>query len=289
MNNQMKIIVGFLVFAVFISSFTLFTVNEYEKAIKFKLGKIEKFDYTPGLYVQIPFVNNIRKFDARILTLDSEPQQFLTGEKKNVIVDFFVKWRIARVDDFYTSFSGDERQASLRLSEIIKNGLQIEFDTRTIKEVVSGDRAEIMDNLKKKANEQVGQFGIDIIDVRIKQIELPPKVRSSVFQRMRAERERVAKSHRSKGAETAERIRADADRQRTVIKAEAYREAETIRGNGDAKATDIYAKAYGKNSEFYSFYRSINAYKESFSNKKDIIVLEPTSEFFKYFKNKKIK
>ena len=270
--------------AVVAAPMSIFTVKEYELAIKFRLGKIVRTDFSPGLYFQVPIVNNVRKFEKRILTLDTEPERFLTGEKKNVIVDFFVKWRIGDIADYYRAFAGDERQAALRLHEIINNGLQLEFDKRTIADVVSGDRAEIMDNLATRARVQVEKFGIEIVDVRIKQVELPSGVTETVYKRMRAERQRIAKDHRSKGHETAERIRADADRQRTVLMAEAYRDSEKMRGEGDAKATEIYANAYTKDEEFYSFTRSLNAYKSSFGNKGDIIILEPDSDFFKYFK-----
>ena len=262
----------------------LFTVDERQLAIKFRLGEIVASDYEPGLHFKAPWpINNVRKFDKRVLTLDTRPERFLTGEKKNVTVDFFVKWRISDPATFYTTFMGDERQANMRLLQIIKNGLQLEFDQRTIRQVVADDRAEMMDSLTRTGNEQVKGFGIQIVDVRIKQIELPQDVRSSVFERMRAERERIAAEHRAQGQEAAKGIRARADRERTVLLAEARRDAEVTRGEGDARATEIYGKAYSRNEEFYDFYRSMNAYRGALANQNDVLVLEPDSEFFKYF------
>ena len=263
---------------------SLFIVDEREVAIKFQLGEIVRSDYGPGLHFKAPWpINNVRKFDRRVLTLDTAPERFLTGEKKNVTVDFFVKWRIEDPATYYTSFQGDERRAALRLLQIVKNGLQLEFDNRTIRQVVSDDRSEMMDNLTENANGEVARFGIQIVAVRIKQIELPDDVRNSVFERMRAERERIAKELRAQGQEAAKGIQAVAERQRTVILAEASRDAEQTRGEGDARATDIYASAYGQDQEFYEFYRSMNAYRNALSSQQDVLVLEPDSEFFKYF------
>jgi membrane protease subunit HflC len=229
-------------------------------------------------------VNNVRKFDARIQTLDAEPERYLTGEKKNLIVDSFVKWRIKDVANYFTATGGDGVRANLRLSQIIKDGLRGEFAKRTIKEAVSGERLEIMNLITEQANKQAQQFGIEIVDVRIKRIDFPPEISDSVYRRMRAERVRVAKDLRSRGAESAEKIRAEADRQRTVIIADAFRDSEVLRGEGDAAATEIYAKAYGKDLEFYSLYRSLNAYKRTFASKDDVLIIEPNTEFFKYFK-----
>jgi membrane protease subunit HflC len=272
-------VVGLLVVAT-----SFFTIDERQVAIKFQLGKIVESEYEPGLHFMKPlFINNVRKFDKRILTLDTRPERFLTGEKKNVLVDFFVKWRIQDPATYYTAFGGDERQAALRLLQIIKNGLNNEFENRTIQQVVSGERAAMMDNLTVHSNEQVTQFGIEVIDVRIKQIELPDEVREAVFQRMRAERSRVAAELRAQGDESAKGIRAVAERERTVLLAEAQRDADTMRGEGDARATAIYADAYGEDAEFYGFYRSMNAYRGALSSKQDVLVLQPDSEFFKYF------
>ena len=263
---------------------SLFIVDERQLAIKFQLGEIVESNYEPGLHVKAPWpINNVRKFDKRILTLDTRPERFLTGEKKNVSVDFFVKWRIKHPATYYTSFMGDERQAGLRLLQIVNNGLQLEFDKRTIKQVVSDDRSVMMTDLTTKANNEVEPFGIEIVDVRIKQIELPEEVRNSVYERMRAERERIAKEHRAQGQEAAKGIQAVADRERTVILAEAKRDAEISRGEGDALATEIYADAYGENQEFYAFYRSMTAYREALASQSDVLVLEPDSEFFRYF------
>lgn len=268
-----------------LGSFAMFTVNEREKAIMFRLGEIVRTDFTPGLYFKIPFINNVRKFDSRILTLDADPERYLTVEKKNVSVDAFIKWRIDDVANFYRATGGDEMRAGNRLAQIIRDGMKAEFGKRTIQEVVSGERTEIMDILTVTANKQAADLGIAIVDVRIKRIDLPREVSSSVFQRMRAERERVARDFRSRGQEAAERIRADADRQRTVILAEAYREAEQTRGEGDAKAAETYAGAYGADPEFYSLYRSLNAYRTTFNSTDDMMVIEPDSDFFRYFKD----
>jgi len=270
--------------AVLVGMSMFFIVDERQLAIKFRLGEIVSAEYAPGLHFKAPWpINNVRKFDRRILTLDTQPERFLTNEKKNVSVNFFVKWRIQKPELYYTAFTGDERQAGLRLMQIIKNGLQLEFDQRTIRQVVSDERSQMMTNLTTKGNEEVRQFGIEIVDVRIKQIELPPDVRTSVFQRMRAERERIAAEHRAQGEEAAKGIRAVAERERTVLLAEAQRDAEKTRGEGDARATEIYGKAYAKDAEFYDFYRSMNAYRSALANKQDVLVLEPDSEFFKYF------
>lgn len=282
---QLKTLIGaIVVFAIFIGSAAVFTVDEREKAILFRLGEIVSTDFEPGLYFKMPFVNNVRKFDARIQTLDAEPERFLTGEKKNLIVDSFVEWKINDVASFYTATGGDNLIANVRLSQIIKDGLRGEFAKRTIKAAISGERADIMKYITAEANKEAQAFGIEIVDVRIKRIDFPADISDSVYRRMRAERERVAKDLRSRGAEAAERIRAEADRQRTVLIADAYRDSEILRGEGDAKATDIYAQAYGKDIEFYSLYRSLNAYKSTFNSRDDILVIEPNSEFFKYFK-----
>lgn len=279
-----KISLLLLGLAVLVGLSSIFIVDEREVAIKFRLGEIVRSDYEPGLHFKAPWpINNVRKFDKRVLTLDTRPERFLTGEKKNVNVDFFVKWRIVKPELFYTAFMGDERQADTRLRQIINNGLQLEFENRTIRQVVSDDRAVMMESLTKKGNDEVEQFGIEIVDVRIKQIELPVEVRNSVFERMRAERERIAKELRAQGQEAGKGIRAIAERERTVILAEAQRDAEKTRGEGDARATEIYANAYGTNEEFYEFYRSMNAYRSALAGQRDIMVLEPDSEFFKYF------
>lgn len=283
--GQAKLLGGIVILALLIvGSFSMFTVHEREKAILFRLGEIVKTDFTPGLYFKMPFVNNVRTFDARIQTLDAEPERYLTSEKKNVIVDAFVKWRIGDVERYFTSTGGDPNTANSRLSQIIKDGLRGEFGKRTIQEVVSGERKEIMHILTAQANEQAKTFGIDLVDVRIKRIDLAKEISDSVYRRMEAERLRVAKDLRARGSEAAEVIRADADRRRTVILAEAYRESQTIRGEGDGAAAKIYADAYNQDKDFYGLYRSLDAYKKSFADKGDILVVQPDTEFFKYFK-----
>lgn len=285
-SNRMPSLIVLAVGVLLVGSFSVFKVYEWERVVLFRLGEIVRTDYEPGLHFMIPIINNVRKFDARVLTLDVEPERFLTAEKKNVIVDSFVKWRIDDVTRFYTAVLGDEAQARQRLDQIIKDGMRGEFSKRTINEVISGERSRIMSALAVSANQQAKELGITIVDVRIKRIDLPPDVNSAVYRRMEAERARVAKDFRSRGYEASERIRADADRQREVIIAEAYRDAEQVRGEGDAIAADTYAKAYTKNAEFYAFYRSLNAYRAAFGGK-DLLVLEPDSEFFQYFKGGK--
>ena len=264
---------------------SVFTVDERENAILFKFGEIIGADFEPGLHFKVPLINNVRKFDRRILTIDQKPERFLTLEKKDLIVDSYVKWRIKDVVQYYKSTQGDENQAGRLLYQNINNGLRDEFGKRTVQEVIAGDRSAIMGIMTAQATEKAKRLGIEVIDVRIKKIDLPERVSESVYRRMRAERERVAKEFRSKGAEAAERIRADADRQSRIIRAEAYRDAEVMRGEGDALAAEIYASAYGEDEEFYTFYRSINAYKNSFSSASDVLLLEPDSEFFRYFRN----
>ncbi len=266
-------------------SMGFFIVDERELAVKFWFGEFQRADYEPGLHWKVPFANSVRRFDSRILTLDAEPERYLTLEKKNVIVDAFIKWRIRDVANYYKTMGGDERRAGQRLSQVIKNGLRDEFGKRTIQEAISGERAEIMNVITAQIEEQAKQFGIEVVDVRIKRIELPAEVSGSVYDRMEAERSRVAKDLRSRGKEASERIRADADRQRTVILAEAYRDAERLRGEGDGSAAEIYAKAFQKDEKFYAFYRSLDAYRNVFSKQEDVLVLDPESEFFDYFKD----
>ena len=244
-----------------------------KKPYLFSLGEIKNADIKPGLHFKFPLINNVLMFDSRILTLEAQPERFLTIEKKNVIVDFFVKWRISDVGQYYRATRGQERNALTRLSQIIKDRLRNEFGKRTIQEAVSGERAEIMGILQISANALAKDLGIEVVDVRISRIDLPDEVSDSVYDRMRAERERVAKDFRAKGMEAAERLRAEVDRKRTVILAEAYRDAELIRGEGDAKSAEIYAQAFNQNKEFYSFTRSLNAYVNSFSGRNDVIVL----------------
>jgi modulator of FtsH protease HflC len=280
--TQNKILIGIGALIV-ISMMCMFTVGQTEKAIKFNLGQIVKDDYQPGLHFKWPFINNVKKFDSRIQTMDSKPERFLTMEKKNVIVDSFVKWRIGNVTTFYTVVAGDIDQANLRLDQIIKDAFRGEFGKRNIKQLVSTDRRAIRDILITNAKPLAANLGMEIIDVQVMRIDLPPEVSSSVFRRMEAERERVAREFRSEGAEAAEKIRADADRQRIVTLANAFRDAEKLRGEGDAKSAEIYAKAFGADTEFFTFYRSLNAYKKTFSNS-GMMLVDPNSDFFQYFK-----
>jgi membrane protease subunit HflC len=284
MNPQIKILapIGLLALALVIYS-SAFIINQWEVAIKLRLGEIVDSGYKPGLHFMVPIINNVKKFDGRIQTLDSRPQRFLTIEKKDVIVDSYAKWRITNPGQFYRSTGGDSERTARLLAERINTGLRDEFGRRTIQEVVSEDRFQLMNELTKSVDRQVSELGIEVVDVRVKKIDLPPEVSESVYERMRAERERVARDLRAKGGEAAERIRADADRQRTVIVADAYKLAEEARGEGDAKATQIYAKAYTQNPNFYSFYRSLNAYRSAFGQGGDVMVLRPDSEFFRYF------
>lgn len=264
---------------------SIFTVDEREYAILFKFGEIIESDFEPGLHFKVPMINNVRKFDRRILTIDQKPERFLTLEKKDLIVDSYVKWRISDVVQYFKTAQGDENTAGRLLYQNINNGLRDEFGKRSVQEVIAGDRTEIMGIMTAQASEKAKQLGIEVIDVRIKKIDLPARVSESVYRRMRAERERVAKEFRSRGAEAAERIRADADRQSRIVRAEAYRDSEIARGEGDAKATEIYTSAYGDDKEFYKFYRSMTAYQNTFSNSGDVILLEPDSEYFRYFKD----
>lgn len=262
---------------------TFFVVDQRERAVLFQVGELKDAEFKPGLHVKIPFFQTVRKFDARLLTLDNQTENFLTGEKKNVEVDFFVKWRIADAAVYYRATGGQELVALDRLSAIINRGLRDEFGSRTIQQAVSDERDVIMQELERKVVKNVADLGIEIVDVRLKSINLPQTVSESVYDRMRAERGRVAADLRARGAEEAERIRADADRQAQVTLANAYKTAEELRGEGDAKASEIYAKAYGQDAEFYSFYRSLNVYRTSFGGGQDLLVLEPDGPFFKYF------
>lgn len=284
MGNKIVVAVAALVVVL---SMSVFTVSETERAIKFQLGEIVGADFKPGLHFKIPLLNNVKKFDARVLTMDATPERFLTAEKKNVIVDSFVKWRIGDVKAFYTSVGGDVNQANIRLDQIIKDAARSEFSKREIKQLVSTDRSVIRESLITNVSPQAAKLGINIVDVQVKRIDLPNEVSSSVYQRMEAERARVAREFRSQGSEAAEKIRADADKQREIILANAYRNSEVLRGEGDAKAAEIFAKTYSEDSEFYAFYRSMIAYKQSLGKSGNIMVLEPDSDFFKFFKHQK--
>ena len=286
MKNYTSMLLVALVVLFLLASSSLYIVDQRQQAILFQLGEVVDVKTSPGLYFKIPLAQNVRYFDSRILTLDTaEPERFITSEKKNVLVDLFVKWRIVDVKQYYVSVRGDEMLAQTRLSQTVNSSLRDEFGNRTVHDVVSGERDQIMEIMRQKADADARKIGVEVVDVRLKRVDLPQEVSESVYRRMEAERKRVANELRSTGAAESEKIRADADRQREVILAEAYRRAQEVKGEGDAKASAIYASAFQSNPEFYSFYRSLEAYKQSFKNKGDMMVLEPNSEFFKYLKN----
>jgi membrane protease subunit HflC len=286
MSGRNFFILAAALVVIFIGTKCLYIVNETERAVKLQFGEVVDPDVGPGLHFMFPIVNQVRKFDGRVQTLDARPKDYLTLEKKRLIVDSFLKWRVSNVKSYYTATSGDEFRAADILSSRVDTGLRNQFGQRTLNEVVSGEREELMQELRlslSKITEE--ELGIEVVDIRVKRIDLPTEVSQSVYDRMRAEREREARELRSKGKELAEGIRADADRQKTVLLAEAFREAETARGEGDGSAAAIYAKAYKQDPEFYSFYRSLDAYKATFGSKGDVMVVEPGSDFFKYLKN----
>jgi len=283
MGGSLRLGVVILALAVIAGMMSIFFVDERELAIKFRFGAIVNSDYAPGIHFQIPIINNVRFFPRRIQTISNPQELFLTFEKKNLFVDFFIKWRINDVAAYYRATRGEQLLASQRLLEIVKDGIRAEFAKRTVPEVVTAERRELMDEMMAKATIAAVQLGMEVIDVRVKRIEFSEEVSESVFNRMRQERARVAAELRAEGAENAERIRADADRQRTVILAEAYRDAEKIRGQGDAVAAATYAKAFRKNKEFFRFYRSIQAYRESIGTGNDMLVIDADSDFLRYF------
>jgi len=266
---------------------SLFRVEQWQQAIVFQFREIDRTVPNPGLHFMFPFVNTVQIFEKRLLTLNQGPQRFLTKEKKDVFVDFYVKWRIVNVGDFYRATAGDLARANTLLAQRINSALRDEFGDRTVQEVVAGERGKVMDMLgvSAAAARLSQELGVDVVDVRTMRIDLPEEVSNSVYERMRAERERVAKDFRARGDEQAERIRAAADRDREVLLAQAYQRAEEVRGEGDAESTRIYADAFGRDEEFYNFYRSLNAYRNSFREQSDILLLGPQSDFFKYFKD----
>ena len=271
---------------VFIASNALYVIKETERGVLLRFGEVVNPDLQPGIHVKVPFVNNVRKFDGRILTVDSQPERFFTQEQKALIVDSYAKYRIADTATFYTATSGDDTRAAGLLAQRINDGLRNQVAARTIQEVVSGERDQLMETITRQLDEVARtELGVEVVDVRVKQIDLPPDVSDSVYRRMNAEREKEARERRSQGQELAEGIRAAADREVTVISANAYREAEQIRGEGDAEATSVYADAFGQDPEFYSFTRSLRAYQESFSGDGDIMLVEPDSDFFRYLKD----
>jgi membrane protease subunit HflC len=285
MNSKFNVLAAIVVTLLVVVAMSMFTVDQRQYALVFQLGEVKRIITEPGLNFKIPMIQNVRYFDRRILTLDNnDPERFITSEKKNVLVDSFVKWRIVDPKLYYVSVGGDEARAKTRLNQTVNAGLREEFGKRTVHDVISGERDRIMEDMRIKADADARKIGVQIVDVRLKRVELPNEVSEAVYRRMEAERKRVANELRSEGAAEAEKIRADADRQREVIIANAYRDAQKIKGEGDAQATAIYGQAFGQNPEFYAFYRSLEAYRQSFRNKSDLLVVEPNSEFFKYMK-----
>ena len=289
MKRSSIIISALSLIAVIIISQSIYVVSEIERAVKLRFGEIVEFDVQPGLHFKWPIVNSVKYFDGRILTLDAVPQRYLTSEKKALMVDSFIKWRIKDVAKYFTTTGGDEERAKRLLSQRVDTGLRNEFGIRTVKEVVSGERDQLMNSLATSLDKIAQQeLGVEVIDLRVKKIDLPAEVSDSVYNRMRTERERLARELRAQGNEVAEKIRATADKDKTIILADAYREAEETRGSGDAKATATYADAYTKDPEFYDFTRSLKAYQSTFESKGDILIIDPDSDFFKYLDNSKI-
>ena len=272
-----------LLIVIFVGFGAVYRVDMRQKAIVFQLGEIVRSDDVPGLHFKVPFINNVQKFDARIQTMDAAPESYLTKEKKNLVVDSFVKWRISNAADYYTTLGGLKANAENRLAQRVNDALRQEFGKRSVPQVISGDRVEIMDLVRETTDQETKSLGVEVVDVRLKRVDLDTTISIGVYQRMEAERSRVAKDLRARGAEAAEKIRADADRQRAIILAEARREAQQTKGEGDAKATAIYADAFTRDSEFYRMYRSLNAYRATFNSPDNLLVIEPKSEFFRYF------
>ncbi|MCP4700817.1 MAG: protease modulator HflC [Gammaproteobacteria bacterium] len=287
MDPRKVIILGLIAAGLLVGYASLFTVLQTDYALKLRFGKAIRWDYDPGLQMKMPFIEKVRFFDRRLQTLDADPESFLTSEKKNLRVDSYVKWRITDVLKYFTTMGGSKQNARMRLGEIIADGLRSKFGKRTIQEVVSGDRTKIMESITEESDLKTRKYGIEIIDVRIKRIDLPKEVSDSVYSRMNTEREQEARKIRARGKAEAVRIRADADRKKIEIIAAADRDAEVTRGAGDGKAAETYAKAYNQDAEFYALYRSLNAYKKSFSNKSDVLVIDSDSDFFKYFRRSK--
>ncbi|KXB32103.1 protease modulator HflC [Dechloromonas denitrificans] len=286
MSPRINLIGALFATVLVVFAMSIFTVDQRQFALVFQLGEVKQVITEPGMSFKIPMIQNVRYFEKRIITLDNaEPERFITSEKKNVLVDSYIKWRIVDPKLYYISVGGDESRAKTRLNQTVNAGLREEFGKRTVHDVVSGERDRIMEQMREKADTDARKIGVQIVDVRLKRVELPTEVSEAVYRRMEAERKRVANELRSEGSAEAEKIRADADRQREVIIADAYRDAQKIKGEGDAKASAIYAQAFGQNPEFYAFYRSLEAYRGSFKNKNDVLVVEPNSDFFKYMKS----
>lgn len=287
MNKVNLFLIALLVVLLGVAS-SAYVVKANERAIKLAFGEVVDADIKPGLHWRVPVMHDIRKFDARILTMDARPVRFLTLDKKSLIIDSYAKWRIVDVQKYYTATNGEEARTHGLLAQRINDGLRNEVGVRDMHEVVSGKRDELMQELTSKLNEAaLRELGVEVVDIRVKQVDLPPDVRQSVFERMNTEREREAREHRSRGKELAEGIQASADREKVLIESEAYREAEVVRGEGDAQAAAIYAKAYNKNPEFYAFWRSLNAYEKTFADKSDVLLLKPDSDFFRYLNQSK--
>jgi len=272
-----------LLIVIFVGFGAVYRVDMRQKAIVFQFGEIVRSDDAPGLHFKVPFINNVQKFDARIQTMDAAPESYLTKEKKNLVVDSFVKWRISNAADFYTTLGGLKANAENRLAQRVNDALRQEFGKRSVQQVISGDRVTIMDVVRDTTDQETKALGVEVVDVRLKRVDLDTTISIGVYQRMEAERSRVAKDLRARGAEAGEKIRADADRQRAIILAEARRQAQQTKGEGDAKATAIYADAFNRDSEFYRMYRSLNAYRATFNSPDNLLVIEPNSEFFRYF------
>lgn len=282
MGPKMNLLVIVAVVAVIVARMSIFSVDERQHALKFRFGEIVESGYEPGLHFKLPIVHTVSKYEDRILTYEDQEEKFLTGEKKNLIVDYFVTYRIIDAGQYYRAVRGDEARARDRLSAIVKEGIKAAFASRTVQEVVSAERSELMDQMIVDARGRSPELGIEVVDVRVKRIELSDEVSDSVYSRMRQERERTANQLRAEGDEESQRIRADAQRQRTVILSEAYRDAERVRGEGDARAAEIYANAHSQDADFYSFYRSMQAYRQAIGTEQDVLVLEPDSEFFRF-------
>lgn len=286
MQNTPRILIAFFVLII-LASMATFTVDQREHGIVFRLGEIVAVKEEPGLYFKVPLVDNVKLYDNRILTYNStNPDRFITSEKKNVLVDSFIKWRIIDPAKFYVSVNGDERQAERRLTQTVNDGLRAEFGKRTIQEVVSGERSEIMDIIKDRADKESNNIGVQILDVRLRRVDLPKEVSDSVYQRMEAERKAVANELRSEGFAESEKIKANAEKEKEIIITDAYRDAQKIKGEGDAKAARVYSDVFNKNKEFYDFYRSIEAYRNSVNSKDDVLILDPNTEFFKHLQPK---
>ena len=283
MNVLKNYLMPVLALIFFVLSSALFTVNEYDRVVLFRLGEIVKTDFTPGLHLKLPFLTNIKRFDGRLQALAAPPERYLTSEEKNDIVDAFIQWRISDVATFYRSTRGDDRLATSRLTQIVRDGMKNQFSAMTVTEAVSGARGEITERTRQAANVEATKLGIEVVAVRILRIDLPPEVSESVYRRMEKERATVARGFRSRGEEQARRVTADADRQREEILAQAYAESQVIRGQGDAKAAAIYTAAFSQDPAFYDFYRSMQAYSKAFADKSDVMVLQPDSDFFRYF------